>query len=527
MKERMKKTLLISWALIVCSALIMSGCSPLEHMAATSNAEGARGDNYQTSPSTSSSMPTEDYSHGCAESLPYPGEYPIFTSGEEYLEIAENETRNASEEPEMTFSLKVDTAAYTNMKRYIENGMLPSSDSVRTEELINYFDYDKILSPTGDSPLAIYTELGPSPFDENKQLAFIRIKTEEVDKDELPPSNLVFLIDTSGSMASSDKLPLLQKAFSELVDTLDENDRVSIVTYAGSSEVILSGASGSDKDQIKHTINQLESYGSTAGEQGIQTAYELAQENSIEEGNNRVILATDGDFNVGISDINQLEDFISSKRDTGLYLSVLGFGTGNIRDDIMETLSKNGNGNYSYIDSIQTAKKVLVKELSSNLFTVADDVKAKLVFDPEAVSSYRLIGYENRIMNNKDFEDDSKDAGEIGLGSDVVILVELDTIDSHAAPFTVNIRYKNPGESESNLLEEPATPGSNMRSNTTDFGFACSVALYGDILRNPYDASREQIAAAVDLAKQNKGEDSEGYRADYIDLLQQLDGLCR
>lgn len=482
-------------AILVSIALVISGCSP----APVKHAEtGAPPPGYGS-----------DYSY----------------SGEQYLDIIEGGEHDVVKDPEITLSLKVDTAAYTNIKRYIEDEQLPPFDSVRTEELINYFDYDTPLKFDKESPFAVYTELGPSPFDEDKQLAFIRVKTEDIDKDELPPSNLVFLLDTSGSMDSYDKLPLLQSAFSQLVDTLDEDDRVSIVTYAGSSQVVLSGADGSEKDRINDAIYELEAGGSTAGAKGIQTAYDLASDYYIEGGNNRVILASDGDFNVGISDVDELEDFISEKRDSELYLSILGFGTGNIRDDIMETLATNGNGNYSYIDSQQTAKKVLVNELGSNLFTVADDVKAKLIFDPDVVDSYRLIGYENRTLDNEDFEDDSKDAGEIGVGSDVIVLFELDMIDSASSPFEVNIRYKDPGEKDSKLLELDAASLDEAKTNSSDFGFASSVALYGEILRHPEDATKSQIRTAIELAEDNLGKDREGYRKDYLELLMQLQEL--
>lgn len=496
MKKTKKKALTLMTAALLSLALIASGCSPAGQAHDVTSSYEPDGYGY-------------DYSY----------------SGEQYLDIIEGGEHEAAEEPEITLSLKVDTAAYTNTKRYLEDEQLPPFDSVRTEELINYFDYDMPLEFDKDSPFAVYTELGPSPFDEDKQLAFVRVKTEDIAKEELPPSNLVFLLDTSGSMNSYDKLPLLQNAFAQLVDTLDEGDCVSIVTYAGSSSIVLSGANGDDKERIKNAIYELEAGGSTAGAEGIQTAYDLASDYYIKDGNNRVILATDGDFNVGISNVDHLKEFISEKRDSGLYLSVLGFGTGNIRDDIMETLATNGNGNHSYIDSVESAKKILVNELGSSLFTVADDVKAKLVFDPEVVESYRLIGYENRTMDNEDFDDDSKDAGEIGVGSDVIVLFELDLIDTADSPFEVNIRYKDPGEKESKLLEVDATSLDDTRTNSTDFGFASSVALFGDILRHPDEATKTQVKAAIELAEDNQGKDKEGYREDYIKLLKQLSGL--
>jgi Ca-activated chloride channel family protein len=503
MLKKSVRTALLSalLSLLVSCVLVMSACS--SGVLSQQQAGGARGESTMGGLEANASTYGYDYSY----------------TGEQYLDIVEQGTRFTAENPEAALSLKVDTAAYSNVKRFVEDGQLPPADAVRTEELVNYFDYDEHLEFVDGSPFAIYTELGESPFDPNKELALIRIKTEAVDKEELPPSNLVFLIDSSGSMESYDKLPLLQNAFALLTETLDEDDRVSIVTYAGSSDVVLSGVRGSEKNRIDSAIFDLRASGSTAGAEGIQTAYSLAQDYFIEGGNNRVILATDGDFNVGLSDTASLANFISEKRDTGLYLSILGFGTGNIRDDIMETLSKEGNGNYSYIDSQQTAKKVLVNELGSNLFTVADDVKALVEFNTKAVDSYRLIGYENRTMSAEEFADDSKDAGEMGAGSDVIILFELDVTNADVTPFTVNIRYKEPGADKSQLLALEADPLSALGRNTTDFGFASSVALVGDMLRHPSDVTSKQLNAAIDLAQSNIGQDREGYRKEYLDLL--------
>jgi Ca-activated chloride channel family protein len=461
----------------------------------------------------------------------YDGGYPDYapyydySGGERYTEIDEKGVRYTDRHPESTFSLKVDTAAYSNVKRYIENGMLPPADAVRIEELINWFNYDEPLEFDRNSPFAFYTEVGPSPFSEDKHLALIRVGTREIDKKDLPPSNLVFLIDVSGSMSSYDKLPLLQEAFSMLTETLDRDDVVSIVTYASGTNVALSGARGSDSGKINRTIFSLTAGGSTAGAGGIQLAYELAEEYFIEGGNNRVILATDGDFNVGISNTKDLSRFISKKRDTGVYLSVLGFGTGNIRDDIMETLAKDGNGNYSYIDDLKTAEKVLVDELGSNLYTVADDVKAQIVFDSDTVYSYTLIGYENRMLKKEDFDNDKKDAGEIGAGSDIIALYEIELMDNDRALsdrthlFDVRIRYKDPGDSESQLIEFNVKGDRLLRRNTTDFGFVSAVAMYGSFLRDSGYGGRTEIRAIMDLAEDNIGMDRGGYREDFVDML--------
>ena len=458
-----------------------------------------------------------------------------YGGGESYSGLDPAGEHRTAKEPEATFSLKVDTAAYSNVKRYIEDGRMPPADAVRTEELINWFGYDEPLEfqrsapyGAGISPFGFYTEVGPSPFNDDKLLALVRVGTRNVDKQDLPPSNLVFLIDVSGSMDSYDKLPLLKNSFGMLAESLGRDDVVSIVTYASGTRVALEGARGSDTRKISKTVNGLKAGGSTAGEKGIQLAYKLAEEYFIEGGNNRVILATDGDFNVGLSDTDELSRFISRKRDSGVYLSVLGFGTGNIRDDIMETLAKDGNGNYSYIDSRRTAEKVLVNELSSNLFTVADDVKAQIVFDPETVYSYRLIGYENRMLKKEDFDNDRKDAGEIGAGSDVIALFEFElqepgmALSARDHLYDVRVRYKDPGESRSDLIEFPVT-GSYMPSrNSTDFGFVSAVAMFGEYLRDTGYGGRFGVRDLIDLADENIGEDPNGYREDFIGLLTNL-----
>jgi len=452
------------------------------------------------------------------------------SQSERYLEIEENKRVAAEVQDTVTFSLKVDTAAYSNISRYISNGEKPPKDAVRTEEMINYFKYEGGFD-FSEGPFSVYTEVGDSPFDKEKKMAFIRVKAKDIDKSKLKNSNLVFLIDISGSMDSYDKLPLLKSAFSMLTETLTENDKVSIVTYAGSSEIVLDGISGDRKTEILNAINKLSPEGSTAGADGIKTAYNLAQKNFKQNGNNRVILATDGDFNVGISSTSELSDFIASKRDTGVYLSVLGFGTGNIRDDIMETLSKNGNGNYAYIDSVHTAKKVLVDEIAANLYTVANDVKTQVVFNPVIVSNYRLIGYENRKLKNEDFENDKKDAGEIGAGTDVIALFEITLAKSQSKLtnqdklFDVKIRYKNPGESESRLITKKAGAESIKPKPGTDFGFACAVAAFGHLLRGSEYLGNATIGSVINLAEANKGKDADGYRYEFIGMARKYEKI--
>ncbi len=471
-----------------------------------------------------------------------------FQDNESYLDIRENKNQNTNTQSVITFSLKVDTASYRNIVRYINSENLPPHDAVRIEEMLNYFKYDEKLSNT-ESPFSIYTEIGKSPFDVNKYLAFVRVKSRDIDKELLPKSNLTFLIDTSGSMDSYDKLPLLKSSFELLVETLTEDDVVSIVTYAGSSRIALDSVSGADKHKILDAINNLEAGGSTAGADGINTAYSLAEKNFKEDGNNRIILATDGDFNVGVSSIEGLENLIKRKKDSGVYLSILGFGTGNIRDDIMETLSKHGNGNYSYIDSVKIAEKVLVDEVTTNMFTIADDVKAQVEFNPNEVASYRLIGYENRKLANEDFEDDTKDAGEIGIGTDVVLMFEMGLKSSESSSlkysvvnntteekkddpfkdelFEVRIRYKNPGENESLLIKSPVKNDSIKESNTSDFNFAKSVASFGHILRNSEYSENLNIDDILKWADDSRGEDERGYRKEFIDVLRRYKNIKR
>ena len=474
-------------------------------------------------------------------------EYP----GEEYLEITENKEIDVSNNSVITFSLKIDSASYRNVVRYIESGKLPPADAVRIEEMINYFNYDEIL-PENDTPFSIYTELGESPFDPEKYLAFIRVKSKDIDKSQLPKSNLTFLIDTSGSMDTYDKLPLLKSAFSLLVETLTEDDIVSIVTYAGNAGVLLDSIRGDRKDQIISAIDNLSAGGSTAGADGINTAYALAEKNFLKDGNNRVILATDGDFNVGVSSVRELENLMNSKRESGVYLTILGFGTENLKDNKMETMAKNGNGNYHYIDSVSAAKKVLVDELSANLFTIADDVKAQVEFNPALVSTYRLLGYENSMLKNKDFENDRKDAGEIGIGTDVILMFELElTENANGKPnlkyqsrsqsyqtnqpdknnfdnmsnqysdelFEVRIRYKNPGENESRLITYPVKVNKILDFNTSDFLFATSVAGFGQLLRSSDYAGSFNSDKALAMAMDSMGKDRNGYRKEFVELI--------
>jgi len=466
--------------------------------------------------------------------------YPYNDLGNEsYLTIRENPAVLTDMESTLTFSLKVDTAAYTNVARYIESGNLPPHDAVRTEELINYFSYDGLMKFTDDSPFALSVEVGPSPFIADHYLAFIRVKSKEIDRNELPPSNLTFLIDTSGSMSSHNRLPLLKESFGLLVETLTEDDIVSIVTYAGKSEILLDGVSGAEKDRILSVIDGLQAGGSTAGGHGITTAYALAEKNFLQHANNRVILATDGDFNVGVSSNAELARLVGEKHGNGIYLSILGYGMGNLRDDLMETLSREGNGNYFYISDLAAARKALVDELASNLYTIADDVKAQVEFNPLNVRSYRLIGYENRRLSNQDFDDDSKDAGEVGIGTDVIMMFELE-LHGNAQPsgsryapangsepdfanelFDVRLRYKNPGDDVSMLITHQVFFDNIVKSGSTDFLFASSVAAFGHMLRGSDYAKDLTFDDVFALAEEGLGYDSAGYRSDFLRLLEQ------
>lgn len=438
---------------------------------------------------------------------------------EEYSSIREIGYKSVANEPLSTFSADVDTASYSNLRRMIEDGYsledIPSG-AVRIEEMLNYFSYDYNL-PEGEEPFGVTTVIGDCPWNEDAKLLQIGLKTEEIDFSEAPESNLVFLLDVSGSMYSDNKLPLLQKSFSMLVEELTEKDRVSIVTYAGKDEVVLEGARGDEKAVIKEALEALEAGGSTNGADGIETAYRLAEEYFIEGGNNRVILATDGDLNVGVTSESALEELIMEKKESGVFLSVLGFGTGNLKDNKMETLADRGNGNYAYIDSLGEAKKVLVEQMGATLVTVAKDVKLQVEFNPAYVKGYRLLGYENRILQTEDFDDDTKDAGEIGAGHMVTALYEIIPVDSaqeipetelkyqsgqgsagveNGEWLTLKIRYKEPEADESKLCAYPVTEEAYIENPGEDFYFAAAVAELGLLIRDSEykkDASFENI----------------------------------
>ncbi len=464
---------------------------------------------------------------------------------EEYDSIREIGFQSVRNRPLSTFSVDVDTASYSNLRRMIEDGYsleeIPSG-AVRIEELLNYFSYDYNL-PEGDEPFGVTTVLGDCPWNEDAKLLQIGLKTEEIDFSEAPHSNLVFLLDVSGSMYSDDKLPLLQKSFAMLVEELTEKDRVSIVTYAGSDKVVLEGVSGDEKTKIIDALESLEAGGSTNGADGIETAYKLAGEYFINGGNNRVILATDGDLNVGVSSESELDELITEKKESGVFLSVLGFGTGNIKDNKMETLADRGNGNYAYIDSLSEAKKVLVEQMGATLVTVAKDVKLQVEFNPAYVKGYRLLGYENRMLQTEDFDDDKKDAGEIGAGHMVTALYEIIPVDSEQEiPETelkyqsetgsvgvengewlnLKIRYKAPDSDESRLCSYPVTEDAYREQPGEDFYFAAAVAEFGLLVRDSEykkDASFENVRELLKLVDTEADE----YKDEFVYLVKKLE----
>jgi len=470
---------------------------------------------------------------------------------ESYAAVDESPFLEAASNPLSTFSIDVDRASYSNVRRFIQEGRRPPVDAVRIEELINYFPYDD-PGPTGGDPLAIRTEVAEAPWNPKHRLLRIGLQARRMDLGDLPPNNLVFLIDVSGSMQTPDKLPLLKSAFRLLVNELRDQDRVAIVVYAGRAGLVLPSTPGSRKQEILGAIERLEAGGSTAGGQGLLLAYQVARENRITGGNNRVILATDGDFNVGVSSDAEMFRLVEEKRGQGTFLTVLGFGRGNLKDSRMEGMADRGNGQYAYVDSLLEARKVLVKELGGTLATIAKDVKLQVEFNPARVAAYRLIGYENRLLRKEDFEDDAKDAGEMGSGHAVTALYEIvptgvepdveirrtgplryqanagssgsDTPRRPQSAATaagdelafVNIRYKAPDGDTSRLMNHPVVdlPG----RPSADFGFAASIAEFGMLLRGSKHAGQASLDEVIALARGSLGRDEEGYRQDFIRL---------
>ena len=479
--------------------------------------------------------------------LPIHGEHrPYSDEGsntEEYSNITENGFHKVTDEPLSTFSIDVDAASYSNVRRYLNNNQLPPAGAVRTEEMINYFKY-QYPQPTGKDPFSINTEISDCPWNKNNKLVLIGLQGKNIPVENLPASNLVFLIDVSGSMMDENKLPLVKASLKMLTDQLREKDRISIVVYAGNAGLVLPSTSGSDKIKIKSAIDALEAGGSTAGGAGIQLAYKTALENLMKEGNNRVILCTDGDFNVGVSSDDDMVRLIEKERNKGIFLTVLGYGMGNYKDSKMQKLADKGNGNHAYIDGMNEAKKVLVNEFGGTLFTIAKDVKLQVEFNPAKVAGYRLIGYENRLLNKEDFNDDKKDAGELGSGHTVTALYEiipagvksefLKDVDplKYQKPgkripssmsdemLTIKFRYKAPDKDNSELITHIVADKDTDINNTSDnFRFATSVADFAMLLRNSEFKGKSSYEQVLSMANASLGKDSEGYRKEFVTLV--------
>ncbi|MCB1197867.1 MAG: VWA domain-containing protein [Deltaproteobacteria bacterium] len=467
---------------------------------------------------------------------------------DQFETFVENGTKLVSEYPISTFSVDVDTASYTFARKMINNGQLPSAHQIRVEEFINYFDYNYKAAKSKEQPFQPTVVVYPTPWNKNTKLMHIGIKGYEL-KAEKPAANLVFLIDTSGSMDEKDKLPLLISSFKLLLQNLDENDWVSIVTYAGSAGEALPPTQVKNQSTIMQALNNLRAGGSTAGGQGINLAYSLAEKNFDKNAVNRIILATDGDFNVGISDPSALENLIKQKRQSGIFLSVLGFGSGNYNDHIMQKLAQNGNGNAAYIDSLNEAQKVLVDEASSTLFTIAKDVKIQVEFNPKRVAEYKLIGYETRALKREDFNNDAVDAGDIGSGHTVTAIYEItepgsagrkyddvrylnnapvvkESENNHADEYAfLKMRYKLPKQDQSKLITTPITETNYTSSTNTDIKFAAAVAGFALKLKNSQDLQNYSYDQLLQLATQGKGKDGYGYRADLIKLIRLVQSI--
>jgi Ca-activated chloride channel family protein len=468
---------------------------------------------------------------------------------EEYDAIHEQGFRDAMRIPLSTFSIDVDAASYSNVRRFINNGQRPPVDAVRIEEMVNYFDYD-YSQPEGDAPFSINTEIAPAPWNKKHRLVHIGLQGKLIPTENLPASNLVFLIDVSGSMGDVNKLPLLKSSLKLLVDQLRPQDKVAIVVYAGAAGVVLEPTSGADKKKIIASLDKLESGGSTAGGEGIRLAYALAKENFVTDGNNRVILATDGDFNVGESSNASMERLIEDKRQDGVFLTVLGYGMGNYKDSKMETLADKGNGNYAYIDNILEAQKVLVNEFGGTLFTIAKDVKIQVEFNPTKVQAYRLIGYENRHLKDEDFNNDKKDAGEIGSGHAVTALYEIIPVGVESEFFkidelkyqktiveksaatskellTVKIRYKAPDGVVSKLISRPLHDNvTNEERTSENFRWSAAVAGFGMLLRKSEFIGAYSFEDALVLAESSRGKDERGYRIEFINMMKSMGVLA-
>jgi Ca-activated chloride channel family protein len=469
---------------------------------------------------------------------------------EAYSHIDENPFFEVARAPLSTFSIDVDTASYSNTRRFLRDGQLPPKDAVRIEELINYFSYD-YPQPSNDAPFSINAEVSACPWNAKHRLVHIGLQGKRVHKEDLPPANLVFLLDVSGSMNSPDKLPLVKSSLRMLAEQLSARDRISIVVYAGSSGLVLPSTPGDRRGEILAALDALEAGGSTNGGEGIQLAYRVATENFIRGGINRVILATDGDFNVGVTSEGELTRLIEEKRKSGVFLSVLGFGTGNVKDATMEKLADKGNGNYAYIDELQEARKVLGDQLGATIATIAKDVKIQVEFNPRQAAAYRLIGYENRLLRDQDFNDDTKDAGEIGAGHTVTALYEVvpfgQKFDNSGVDelkyqkpaevsanansrelMTIKVRYKDPDADASKLLSVwVSDAGGTLESASNNFKFSSAVAGFGLLLRDSKYKGDVRYSDVAGLARAAAGADAQGYRTEFVQLVERAQTLAR
>lgn len=468
---------------------------------------------------------------------------------EGYSTIHENGYRQVTHEPLSTFSVDVDRAAYTNVRRFINQGQLPPKDAVRIEEMINYFDYE-YDAPDGDEPFAVNSDMAVCPWNGEHYLLKVGLKGKEIDKANLPASNMVFLLDVSGSMNQHNKLPLLKSSLRLLVNELRPQDHVSIVVYAGAAGVVLKPTPGNQKKKILDALDQLQAGGSTAGGEGLRLAYATAKEHFVKGGNNRIILATDGDFNVGVSSNAEMERLVEQERNNGIFVTVLGFGMGNYKDDKMEIIADKGNGNYAYIDNLQEAQKTLVSEFGGTLFTIAKDVKFQIEFNPQKVLAYRLIGYENRLLNNEDFNDDTKDAGEIGAGHTVTALYEIIPVGAKDGKewvksvdplkyqkrnvknsstdewLTLKLRYKQPDGQKSQLMEFAIKGEVDAFDKASDdLRFAASVAGFGMLLRDSQYKGSTTFDKVQAWAKSARGDDEQGFKAEMIRLAKTAETL--
>ena len=469
-----------------------------------------------------------------------------YSNTEEYNSFSQNQFRKALDAPLSTFSIDVDVASYSNMRRFINNGQIPPADAIRTEELLNYFTYD-YPAPRGNDPVSITTEVSAAPWNPQHRLVHIGIKAKEIAMENLPASNLVFLIDVSGSMSDQNKLPLLKSSLKMLVQKLRPQDRVAIVTYANHTKELLPSTSCEDKQKIISVIESLYASGGTAGGDGVQRAYRVAEASFIKNGNNRIILATDGDFNIGLSSPQELEKLIETKRSSGIYLTVLGFGMGNYKDNRVQTLAEKGNGNHAYIDNLTEAKKVLVSEFGGTLFTVAKDVKIQVEFNPAKVQAYRLIGYESRLLEDKDFNDDTKDAGEMGAGHSVTALYEVipvgvksnllgdidplkyqktekkekKSLTDSPELLTLKLRYKQPDSDKSSKMEVAVIDKNTSLNNVSEnFRFSAAVAGFGMLLQDSKYKNDLTYDDVIHLAREATQYDPEGYRKEFIRLVE-------